>query len=140
MIPINYWAVLVSAVAAMGLGYLWYGPLFGKPWVVLMGWSKAEMEAKMKAGVGPQYLLQAVGALLMAYVLAHFVIFAGAYLHQSGVTAGLEVGILSWLGFVAPVTLGSVLWDGKPWKLWMINAGYFLVDLVIMGLILGWWA
>jgi hypothetical protein len=140
MVPINYWAVLVSAVAAMGLGYLWYGPLFGKQWIALMGWSKAEMDAKMKSGVGPQYLLQAAGALVMAYVLAHSVIFAGSYLHQSGVVAGLEGGIWSWFGFVVPVSLGSVLWDGKPWKLWAINSGYFLVVLIIMGVILGWWA
>jgi hypothetical protein len=140
MVPINYWAVLVSAIAAMGLGYLWYGPLFGQTWISLMGWSKGEMESKMKAGVGPQYLLQAVGALVMAYVLAHSIIFAGSYLHQTGVVAGIEGAIWSWLGFVAPVSLGAVLWDGKPWKLWMINTGYFLVTLVVMGIILGWWA
>lgn len=140
MVPINYWAVLVSAIAAMGLGYLWYGPLFGKPWVAMMGWSRGEMESKMKTGVGPQYLLQAVGALVMAYVLAHSIIFAGSYLHQTGIAAGIEGAVWSWLGFVAPVSLGSVLWDGKPWKLWMINSGYFLVTLVVMGIILGWWA
>jgi hypothetical protein len=140
MVPINYWAVLVSAIAAMGLGYLWYGPIFGTQWISLMGWSKAEMESKMKAGVGPQYLLQAAGALVMAYVLAHYVIFAGSYLHQSGIVAGIEGGIWSWLGFAAPVSLGSVLWDGKSWKLWGINAGYFLVTLIVMGIILGWWA
>ena len=87
MVPINYLAVLVSAIAAMGLGYLWYGPIFGKQWVAMMGWSKGEMESKMKAGVGPQYLLQAAGALVMAYVLAHSIIFAGSYLHQTGVIA-----------------------------------------------------
>jgi hypothetical protein len=140
MVPINYLAVLVSAVAAMGLGYLWYGPLFGKHWVQLMGWNRDDMETKMKSGAGPQYLIQAVGALVMAYALAHSIIFAGAYLHQSGLVAGLQGAIWSWLGFVAPVTLGSVLWDGKPWKLWAINSGYFLVTLIVMGLILGYWA
>ena len=139
MVPINYWAVLLSALAAMGLGYLWYGPLFGKQWIAMMGWSKADMDKKMKAGVGPQYLLQAVGALVMAYVLAHSIIFAGAFLQQSGVAAGLQAAFWSWLGFVAPVSLGSVLWDGKPWTLWMINSGYFLVTLLVMGVILGYW-
>lgn len=75
----------------------------------------------------------------MAYVLAHSIIFAGSFLHQGGVVAGLQAAFWSWLGFVAPVTLGSVLWDGKPWKLWGINAGYFLVTLLVMGLILGYW-
>jgi hypothetical protein len=61
-------------------------------------------------------------------------------MQQSGVVAGLEAALWSWLGFVAPVSLGAVLWDGKPWKLWFINAGYFLATLLVMGLILGYWA
>ncbi len=140
MVPINYWAVIVSAVAAMGLGYLWYGPLFGKQWIALMGWSKGEMDRKMKEGVGPQYLLQAAGALVMAYVLAHSIIFASAFLQQSGLVGGLQAAFWAWLGFVAPVSMGSVLWDGKPWKLWALNSGYFLVTLLVMGAILGYWA
>ena len=139
MVPINYWAVIVSAIAAMGLGYVWYGPIFGEQWIALMGWSKAEMEAKMKEGVGPKYLLQAVGALLMAFVLAHSILFAGTYLKVAGVSAGLQGAIWSWLGFIVPVSLGSVLWDGKPWKLWFINAGYYLAVLIVMGLILSLW-
>jgi hypothetical protein len=140
MVPINYLTVLVSALAAMAIGYVWYGPLFGAQWQKLMGWSKADIDQKMKAGVGPQYMLQAIGALVMAYVLAHSIIFAGSYLHILGVAAGLEGAFWSWLGFVVPVSLGSVLWDGKPWKLWFLNAGYFLVTLLVMGVILGLWA
>ena len=139
MVPINYFAVILSAIAAMGLGFLWYGPLFGKQWASLMGWSAQEAAAKMKTDMRVTYATQLVGALLMAYVLANSIIFMGAYLNITGISAGLQAAIWSWLGFVAPVTVGSVLWDGKPWKLWVLNAGYFLVLLVIMGLILGYW-
>ena len=139
MVAINYWAVLVSAAVAIGIGYAWYGPIFGKQWIALMGWSMADMEAKMKQGVGPQYVLQAVGALLMAFVLLHALVFASSYLHESGVIAGLETGFWNWIGFIVPVTLGSVLWDGKPWKLWVLNAAYYLIVLLVMGLILALW-
>ena len=30
---LNWWAILVATVAAFALGGLWYGPLFGKPWM-----------------------------------------------------------------------------------------------------------
>ncbi len=144
MVPINYLAVLVSAVAAMGIGFLWYGKLFSKQWQELMGWTPermAQMQAEGgKKNMNVQYGIQAVGALLMAFVLAHSIIFAGAYLNAAGVSAGLMGAIWSWLGFVAPVTVGIVLWDGKPWKLWFINAGYYLVVLLAMGVILGWWS
>jgi hypothetical protein len=33
MIPINYWAVLAAALFTIALGFLWYGPLFGKSWM-----------------------------------------------------------------------------------------------------------
>ena len=33
MMSVNYLAVLVAAALEIGLGALWYGPLFGKPWM-----------------------------------------------------------------------------------------------------------
>ena len=75
----------------------------------------------------------------MAFVLSHALVFASTYLNTSGISAGLQTGFWNWLGFVVPVTVGSVLWDGKPWKLWFINAGYYLVMLLIMGVILALW-
>lgn len=139
MVPINYLAVIVSAVAAMAVGFVWYGQLFSKQWVALNGWTEEEMARRQQQNMTKQYALQALGALIMAYVLAHSIIFGGAYLNASGLNAGLQGAFWSWLGFVAPVTLGAVLWDGKPWKLWFINAGYYLVVLLVMGTIIGLW-
>lgn len=142
VVPVNCWAVLLCAVVSMVLGTLWYGPLFGKPWMKMMGISQAEMEAGKKKGMkgmGKSYSLMFVGSLVMAFVLQHSLIFASAYLNISGVSAGLQAGFWSWLGFIAPVTLGSVLWEKKPWKLWALNNGYQLVFLLISGAILATW-
>ncbi|MCR4312064.1 MAG: DUF1761 domain-containing protein [Candidatus Uhrbacteria bacterium] len=76
-----------------------------------------------------------VGILIMAYVLAHFIEYAGA----STAKEGAEGGFWSWLGFIAPVTLGTVLWGGKSWKLWAINNGHYLVALLVMGAIIAGW-
>jgi hypothetical protein len=140
-IPINYLAVLASAIAAMAIGFLWYGPLFGKTWSRLMGWGEMTPEkmAEMQKKARPAYAISFVGSLIMAYVLAHALVFASSYLNASGITAGLTAGFWNWLGFIVPVTIGSVLWDGKPWKLWCINAGYWLVLLLVMGAILALW-
>jgi hypothetical protein len=141
MVPVNYWAILGAAVLSMVLGSLWYGPLFGKTWTKLMGWSKADMEKGMadKSGMMKNYGLQLVGSLIMAFVLAHSLVFAKAYLGESGVSAGLQTGFWNWLGFVAPVTLTSVLWEGKPWKLWLLYNGYNLVYLLLAGVLLSVW-
>jgi hypothetical protein len=143
MVPINYLAVLASTVIMMVLGGLWYGPIFGRPWIALMGFDPqkvAQMQAKGASAMWKSYALMALGALIMSFVLAHAVIFANAYLGTSGISGGLMVGFLNWLGFIAPVSLGTVLWEGKSWKLWFLNTGYYLVGLLIIGVLLSVWA
>jgi len=142
MVPINYLAVLVSTALMMILGGLWYGPIFGKQWIGLMGFDPkkvAEMQAVGMSGMWKNYSMMALGALIMSFILAHAVIFANAYLGTSGIEGGLMTGFMSWIGFIAPVTLGTVLWEGKPWKLWVINTLYYLVGLLIVGALLSVW-
>ena len=142
-VPINYLAVLAATISSMIVGYVWYGPLFGKSWMAAMGIDSMRMEqmkAEMKAkGAGKSYALMFVGSLVMAFVLAHALVFASAYLHASGISAGLTAGFWNWLGFIAPVLFGSVLWEQKPMKLYYINVGYYLVTLCVMGMILAAW-
>lgn len=137
-VPINYLAVLVAAVASMILGALWYGPLFGKKWIAYMGWSP-ELSEEKKKGAGKGYAIQFIASLVMSYVLAHALVFASSFLDVSGVTSGLSAGFWNWLGFVAPVTLGGVLWEGKSWGFWLLNNGYYLCSLLVMGMILAMW-
>jgi hypothetical protein len=137
---VNYLAVLLAAVTNMVLGYVWFGPLFGKTWMHLMGMTREKMDTqKAKTAMWRGYSLAFVGSVVMAYVLSHFLTFAIFYTDATGVPAGLMVGFWSWLGFVAPVTLSSVLWEGKPWKLWFLLNGYYLVSALIMGCILALW-
>jgi len=141
MVPVNYWAVLASVVLSIVLGSLWYGPLFGKMWTKLEGWTKADMEKGMadKKGMMRAYGIQTLGAFFMAFVLSHSLIFAATYLHESGVSAGLQTGFWNWIGFIAPATLTNVLWEGKSWKLWLLTNGYWLVLLLSMGVLLSLW-
>jgi hypothetical protein len=132
-------AVLAATVASMVLGFLWYGPIFGKQWMALMGFTQASMEEAKKKGMAKSYAAMAIGSLVMFYVLAHSLEFASAYTGATGAEAGCMVAFWSWLGFVAPVTMGSVLWEGKSWKLWILNNSYWLLNLIIGGVILARW-
>ncbi|MEK7141583.1 MAG: DUF1761 domain-containing protein [Patescibacteria group bacterium] len=134
-VPVNLIAVFSAAVASMSVGYLWYGPLFGKLWMKEMGMKGTMSEAAI-LGMAKSYAIMFVGSLVMAYVLAHAIFFASTYLNMTGLPAGIMSGFWNWLGFVAPVTLGSVLWEGKSWKLWILNNGYWLVTILVMGVIL----
>jgi len=138
-VPINYLAVLAGAVSNMILGFLWYGPVFGKMWISLSGITDEKIKTAKDRSMGMLYAFAFVGALVMSYVLAHSLVFAETYFSIKGINAGLMTGFWSWLGFVAPVTLGTVLWDGKSWKLWVLNNSYYLVSLLVMGAILSLW-
>lgn len=139
-VPLNYWAVIVVAFINMAIGFFWYGPIFGKMWVKEMGWSEESMKTAQAKGMAKQYALTALGSLIMAFVLAHNVVFGSEYLQMWGVWAGLQAGFWNWLGFIVPVTLSAVLWEGKSWRLWFINISYYLVALLVMGGILAVWA
>src|SRR3989344_234051 len=131
MINVNYFAIVASTVVSMVLGALWYGPLFGKKWLAFSGITE-EVKNKAKAkGMSKSFGLMFLGAFLMNYVLAHAIVFANAYLETEGVASGLVGGFWNWLGFIAPVTMGVVLWEGKSWGLWLINSGYYLVALSV---------
>lgn len=138
-VPINYFAVLVAAIASMAIGFAWYGPLFGKTWMKLSGITQEKIDASKQKGMTMLYGIAALGSLVMAYVLAHALVFASAYFKISGVQAGLMVGFWNWLGFIAPVTLGAVLWEGKSPKFWLLINGYYLISLLVMGVILAVW-
>ncbi len=139
-IAINWWAIIVTTIISVVIGSLWYGPIFGKAWMNAVGISMPEvMTPEMKKMMYRSYALVIIGSLVMNYVLLYSIVFASAYMNASGAYAGIMAGFWNWLGFIAPVTLGSVLWENRPWKYWFITAGYYLVMLLINGAILAGW-
>lgn len=136
MVPdISLTPVILAALAAFFLGWVWYGALFGKLWRRLVGLSLEDMKSMkmtpLMASVGG-----VVTAFLMAYVLAHGIVFGNAYLGASGLSGALQGAFWYWLGFAVPLTSGSYLWEGKSWKLWAVNAGYYFVALMLMAVVL----
>jgi hypothetical protein len=130
-VDINWLALLVAAVVNMVVGALWYSPkLFGKPWAKLLGKKVGDMG---DANIG--YAVSAIGALVQVWVLVHFVRYAGALTFVKGAV----VGFWLWLAFVAVVMAMDVVFEGRNWKFWQINAGYFLVVLLINGGLLAAW-
>lgn len=134
-VDINYVAVLIAAIANMALGAFWYSPvLFAKRWIALMKVSEAEIN-EMKKGAPRAYALSFIGALVMSYVLAHIVDYAQA----TTIVGGVGSGFWLWLGFVATTGSASVLFEGRPAGLYLINSGYYLVSLIVMGAIVAVW-
>ena len=129
---INYIAILVAALASMVIGMLWYGPLFQKQWMKLAGITPQGMK-KMKLSPMAAMSMGFVASLVTAYVLSVFVGGVMAW------TAAANFVFWIWLGFVAPVQLGVFLWEGRSFKLFILNTSYSLVTLVVMAGILAAW-
>ena len=81
------------------------------------------------------YVLTTIGALVQAYILAHFTAYALADTFVEGAVTGFWL----WLGFVAVTMAVNMVFEGRSWNLWKINAGYFLIVLLINGGLLATW-
>lgn len=134
MVTINYLAVLVAAIAVMGLGMLWYGPLFGKQWMELMGLTPERMKS-MKLSPKMSVTFSSLASLVMVYVLAHFV----EALSAEDALSSLALAFLIWFGFIATTTVNSVLYEEKPWKLYLLNLAYYFVALLVATVIIALW-
>ncbi len=136
-VPINFVAILLSGVAMMVVGFLWYSPmLFGKAWMKLSGLSMSDMKGAKKE-MPKIYGISFVASLLTAYVLRHSAVQGAAFYNMTGVAPHLMAAFWSWLGFVMPVQLTGWLFEKKPLNLFAINTGYQLVSMLVMGVILG---
>jgi hypothetical protein len=137
---INYWPILIAAIASFAFGAVWYIGL-GKQWMAARDMSAADME-KAKADIGPipvPYIVAFVALLIMAWMLA------GVLLHlaRGGMPVTLRAGMISgfflWLGFVMTTMAVNHAFQGAKRSLTLIDGGHWLGVLLIQGAILGWW-
>jgi hypothetical protein len=129
---VNVLALLVSLVVNVILGSLWYGPLFGKPWMALMGIKKKDITASKKKGMWKSYLGESLATLVTVYVLA----LALKYLNPTTLSSAIMIAALAWGGFVAAVNVSTLVWSGRSPKLYLIDNGYRLVSMIVMAIIL----
>jgi hypothetical protein len=130
---LNFWAILVSGLFLWFLGAVWYSPpVFAKSWMAMLGIKKGESNKNsLLAGM----ISSSIGDLILAFALAHFVFWSGA----DSFGWGALIGFIVWLGFFAAPNFPQGLYENRPFKLFAINNGYWLVGLLIVGGILAIW-
>jgi hypothetical protein len=132
VMKINYLAVVVCAVVYWLLGGLWYGMVFSQRWMALENMTEAQ--ARTMNPVLP-YIITFILNLLIAFVLAQICSWRNA--NTAG--RGAAIGVLLWVGIVAPITYTTHMYEMRPKELFAINEFYPLVGLCLMGFILGVW-
>jgi hypothetical protein len=135
LFDLNIWAVLASAISSVLIGFVWYMPqIFGTMWMRLANIQPQDTEQSSKL-MPAMAAVSFVASFVMAWVLAHFAFVWGALT----IGSALELAFWVWLGFFVPILLGPVLWERKPIQLFAINAGYWLVSIGVMSIIITLW-
>ena len=131
---VNYLAVLAAIVLNMALGALWYSPLlFARPWMAFHGFTEESIRESGGAGIG--YGVSVVVSVVLAFAVALLAQAAGADTAVEGLVLGLLVGV----GFVATTTGVNYVFESRPRNLYLINVGYPVVSLALIGLLIGAW-
>lgn len=138
-IEINFVAIGLAVVANFLIGYVWYGPLFGKAWNRALG--RAETHAAQGGALAAGLVANVVGAFLIAFVLANNI---GAWTPSSWgiqqaaygpLAQATQAAAFTWLGFVMPPLVNGIVWEGRRWAMLGINGGYYLVSLLVAALL-----
>lgn len=131
-VPVNYLAIAVATVAAMIVGYLWYGPIFGKPWRRLCG-----LDSRPQPKPYVIYPITLVASFVTAYVLEYFTSITFHALGDPLLLRAVITAVFLWLGFSAARALIVTLFEARPIKLFLINTGHNLAVALVMAVIIG---
>ena len=132
MYEVAFWPILAAGVIAVLIGWIWYHPrVFGSAWMRMSNMTP-EMVERGKKRMPLMAFFGLLAAMLVAYVMSYFGIAWGVY----DWIGAIELGFWCWIGFVAPAMLGMVLWEQKPFTLYLINSLYWLVALIVMAIVL----
>lgn len=122
--------MLVSFVLYVGLGMLWYNKiLFGVPWMKLNKFREEDLEMKPK-----EFIYTFAGSIFGIVFTALLLEVGGVYTFVRGLVVGLLIA-----GVLFTTSSSQVVYSGKHWKLWLIDAGYHAASLIIVGILLGLW-
>ena len=124
-------AALLSAAAYYLLGLLWYGWLFRGAWMSLAHLTPAFVDS------GDPVL--PIVAAAMSLVLAYVVAIALVREQKRSATRGARFGLFMGVGLVASTMLVNYLFEERPVELWLINSGYVVLGLTMIGAIVGGW-
>lgn len=127
---INWLSIVVAAISAFLIGGIWYGPVFGRAWMKEFGYTEEDIKQR---SIPRTFGLSLLLAFFAAFMLD---LFIGA---TADIIYGTMAGFFAGIGWVAAFLGILYLFEMRSAKAFVINGGYCVVSLTLMGLILGAW-
>jgi len=160
MIELNIWIIPVAALIPMVIGFIWYNPkVLGTAWMEAAGMTEEKIQG---ANMGLIFFLSFLFSCMLAFAMfgltihqlglqslllsepdfakegseiynyfQHFVEHHGSK-HRSFGHGALH-GFVGGLFIALPILATNALFERKGWKYILINAGYWIITLTLMG-------
>jgi hypothetical protein len=130
---LNWVAILVAAIASFIFEALWYS-VFMNQWLAGIG---RTMEWLVSRGLNPsiQYATALFCSIIVAAVLTICIQASGEQTARRGIICGAVI----WFGFIATSWATEYIFEVRTLQIFVINTGYALIDLMLIGAIVGAW-
>ena len=124
--------ILIGAVAAFALGFVWYTALFGKAWQAETGITDEQAQSNMLMTHGIAFLSMCVMSSVINYVVNMHDIAEQTFTHgafHGAILAGM---------FAVPAAAINYVYQKKSLKLFAIDAGYLIALCAVSGGVMAW--
>lgn len=129
MFDVNWLAVVLAALTGFAVGGVWYGPVMGRRWMGAVGLTEEQVrQGSMPLIYGGAFAF----SLLASWTLAHT--FA-TYTQDLSVLVKVMTAFGVALGFIVPAIGTNYLFSQKSKMLFCIDAAYWLLFYIAMGLV-----
>jgi Protein of unknown function (DUF1761) len=132
---VNYWAILLAALAYFMLGSLWFSVLFGKIWMKEVEKQGVKISEADKKNIPAKMVQTFLYNVLAAFAIAYIVYVVGVFRW----VIGLKLGLLCGIGFAFAGIGIAYTWESRSFKLVMIDCGYAIVGIGLCGAIIAAW-
>jgi hypothetical protein len=134
---VNYLAVFIAAVVGWLAGAAWYTVL-AKPWVAAHGKTMEEFKAEQAAHKGTLHAwLPFVLAFVAEFVMALVLYGIATHIKPMSMRSTLMVAVLLWAVMVTTMLVNNAF-SGRRYMLTLIDAGHWLLVIMLMGVVIGW--
>jgi hypothetical protein len=133
-IRLNWVAILVAAIASFIFEALWFS-VFMNEWLAGIGRTREWLLSP--AGITPaiQYATAIICSIITAAILSICIQASG----EQTVRRGVLCAVVLWFGFIATSWAKAYIFEVRTLQIYAIYTGYYLIELVLMGAIVGAW-